>query len=155
MKDFTILYANSESSRDLGVGLVEFVREHIQYQELYERLRTNFLSTHVPLATIRVDSIDDLYMIMQGENWSSGGRELTVQPLIKELGLWHTSLSVGDLAIDNDTGHLHFCDIWGWTDMGHFSDHVPQAPITHKSYLQGINRGLLSVNDLYPLKVSG
>ena len=32
MKDFTILYANSESSRDLGVVL-EFVRERIQYQE--------------------------------------------------------------------------------------------------------------------------
>jgi len=151
MKDFTILYANSESSRYLGVGL-EFFREHSE--ELYEKLRTGLL-THVALATIRVDSIDDLYMIMQGENWSSGGRELTVQPLIKELGLWHTSLSVGDLAIDHDTGHLHFCDVYGWTDMGHFWDFFPCGSLLSYDsvgeHLEEINRGLLSVNDLYPL----
>ena len=148
--DFTILYTNPESSRDLGMGL-EFVCHHSE--ELYVKLMANILSTHVPLATIRVQDLNEIYLIMQGENWSSGGRESTAQAWIKQLDLSHTSMSVGDLVIDNDTGHVHFCNVSGWFDMGHFSDLVPQAPVTHESYLQGINRDLIHINDLYPIKV--
>jgi len=130
---------------------LEFIKKNSK--ESYVKLLANILSTHVALATIRLNNMNDIYLIMQGENWSSGGRELDAQPWIEELGLGHTSMSVGDLVIDHDTGHVHFCDVSGWTDMGHFSDHVVQAPVTHESYLQGINRGLFHVNDLYPIKV--
>lgn len=45
--------------------------------------------------TVEADSLEEVYMKMQGEVWSPNGE---ARPLIRSLGLSHTSMSVGDIA---------------------------------------------------------
>jgi len=44
-------------------------------------------------------SDDDLFFRLQGENWSPEGE---AKEWIRSLGLWHTSMSVGDLILRPD-----------------------------------------------------
>jgi len=44
-------------------------------------------------------SNEDLFSRLQGENWSPNGE---ANPMIGRLGLWHTSMSVGDLVLRPD-----------------------------------------------------
>lgn len=47
---------------------------------------------------------------MQGEVWSPNGE---ARPLIRRAGLHHTSMSVGDIARDQD-GVYWLCETSGW-----------------------------------------
>jgi hypothetical protein len=67
-------------------------------------------STHVRLCEVETDSLDDAWRQMQGENWSPYG---DARPLLKRLGLSHTSMSVGDVVQDEDGIYWECLDI-GW-----------------------------------------
>ena len=54
---------------------------------------------------------DVVFMQMQGEIWSPNGE---ARPLIKKLGLGHTSMSVGDCAYNVDTDTMYQCDKYDW-----------------------------------------
>jgi hypothetical protein len=67
----------------------------------------NLAKTHVLLKEIEVVKTEDkldlerVWVAMQGENWSPNGE---ARPLIEAKGLRHTSMSVGDVAVDAASG---------------------------------------------------
>jgi hypothetical protein len=54
-------------------------------------------ATHIRLREIDADNLEAVFVEMQGERWSPNGEAFG---MIKALGLRHTSMSVGDVAID-------------------------------------------------------
>lgn len=51
--------------------------------------------THTLVGKTVAHNLEDLFVKMQGENWSPNGE---ARPLIERLNLHHTSMSVGDVA---------------------------------------------------------
>ena len=69
--------------------------------------------THRKVASLEADSLDEAYEKMQGEVWSPNGEK---RNLISMLGLHHTSMSVGDVAMCflPDETKFFQCDQTGW-----------------------------------------
>lgn len=63
------------------------------------------------LRSMKAVDQDDVYTQMQGEFWSPNGE---ARPLIKKLGLGHTSMSIGDCAYNVDTDTMYQCGEYGW-----------------------------------------
>jgi len=79
----------------------EFFRDGIMGHEwLRERNLmpdpTNLSKTHVKLTEVEADGLGSVYWMMQGENWSPRGE---AKKLIENLGLKHTSMACGDIAV--------------------------------------------------------
>lgn len=72
------------------------------------------VETHVHLCTLEADSLDDVFSKMQGENWSPNGES---RALLEEKQLMHTSMSIGDVAEDMDTGKKFACAFVGWKEI--------------------------------------
>jgi hypothetical protein len=83
-----------------------FMVEEIPTREALEK-------THTFVARLFGD-LDTVFTQMQGEVWSPEGE---ARPLIEALGLRHTSMSVGDVALDPVTGEVFVCDMTGWKDV--------------------------------------
>ena len=66
--------------------------------------------THVFIREVDADALGEVYWIMQGENWSPRGE---ARPIIRAAGVHHTSMSVGDVAVD-DRGQAWLCAPMGW-----------------------------------------
>ena len=66
------------------------------------------------LKDVDAENLEDLFVKMQGEVWSPKGE---ANDLIKGLGLHHTSMSVGDVAVDENR-NIHFCAMIGWEKLG-------------------------------------
>lgn len=73
--------------------------------------------THVLLGTLAFDKnstkekmLERLFRDLQGEHWSPNGE---ANELIMKLGLYHTSMSVGDV-VRFKTGEVYFCKPLGW-----------------------------------------
>jgi len=73
----------------------------------------NLNATHIHLKDLDVTDNVDVYgklekawVTMQGENWSPDGE---ARPLIEAKGLQHTSMSVGDVAVNEATGATYLC----------------------------------------------
>jgi hypothetical protein len=61
---------------------------------------TKLEETHVLLMELQaMASLDKIYNDMQAENWSPNG---AAAPFIREKGLQHTSMSVGDIIVNDD-----------------------------------------------------
>jgi hypothetical protein len=71
--------------------------------------------THALVKTLETDSLDEVFCLMQAENWSPNGE---ARPLIRSLGLLHTSMSVGDVAVEHDNQRVWICAPFGWTSKG-------------------------------------
>jgi hypothetical protein len=72
-------------------------------------------SSHVRLCEVQADSLDDAWCQMQAERWSPNGE---ARPLLERLGLSHTSMSVGDVILDEDGIHWECLDLacgLGWS----------------------------------------
>lgn len=76
----------------------------------------NLSATHVHLTDIECDGIERAYHEMQGEVWSPMGES---RALIESKGLSHTSMSVGDVIID-DVGNVHVVAPVGFKGIGGF-----------------------------------
>lgn len=80
----------------------------------------NLAKTHVYLKDLEVrddgdgNSLERVWVAMQGENWSPNGE---ARPLIEEKGLRHTSMSVGDVAVDPD-GKAYMVASMGFKELG-------------------------------------
>jgi len=76
--------------------------------------------THVFLKTIEAEDMEAAYAQMQGEVWSPFGE---ARDLILGKGLQHTSMSMGDVLVDED-GYAHSVAMFGFTPLGisHRSD---------------------------------
>ena len=58
--------------------------------------------THTLLGEIASTNLNEIYGLMQGENWSPGGE---ARQLIQDKKLQHTSMSVGDIIQIDDVFH--------------------------------------------------
>lgn len=76
----------------------------------------NLTATHVHLRNIEADGLDCAFKRMQGEVWSPNGE---ARELIQSKGLQHTSMSVGDVIID-DVGNVHLVAPVGFKAIGGF-----------------------------------
>ena len=59
----------------------------------------NLSATHVHLKDVEAESREDAYSRMQADIWSPNGE---ANDLIKSKGLQHTSISIGDVLVDED-----------------------------------------------------
>jgi hypothetical protein len=80
---------------------------------------TDLAATHVPLKSVTIENstpnpLEYVYHQMQGEIWSPNGE---ARELIKSKGLQHTSMSVGDVIVD-DVGNAHVVAASGFKAIG-------------------------------------
>ena len=73
----------------------------------------NLTKTHIYLRSVEVSALDALYHRQQGEVWSPNGE---ARDLIRSKGLQHTSMSVGDVAVDID-GEVFLVANVGWEKL--------------------------------------
>jgi hypothetical protein len=76
--------------------------------------RQQLEETHVHLLDLEASTLDAIFSSMQGEVWSPNGE---ARSLIKGKGLAHTSMSIGDVVEDIDTGEMFACAFVGWSKM--------------------------------------
>jgi hypothetical protein len=74
----------------------------------------NLDATHVFLHEIEAANREAVFDAMQGHNWSPNGE---ARPLIEARGLQHTSMSVGDLLVDQDTWDTYIVDRFGFFEV--------------------------------------
>jgi hypothetical protein len=70
--------------------------------------------THKMVAVVSAPNLEELFHHMQGDNWSPNGE---ARHLIEDLGLRHTSMSVGDVAVD-DNNVAHLVVTFGFKKLG-------------------------------------
>jgi len=70
--------------------------------------------SHVYLMETDAENLEDLFRNMQGENWSPNGE---AREFIKSKRLIHTSMSVGDVAYEIETGKWYVVDIMGFREL--------------------------------------
>ena len=109
MATYSVYYMKSEFFRDGLMG--------------YDWLKNNNLlpdpgdltKTHVFLKLIEARNLDQVYFKMQGEGWSptGGAREF-----VASKGLRHTSMSVGDVAINHNSRVAYIVDRMGFRILG-------------------------------------
>jgi len=83
----------------------------------------NLGATHVFVRSVEAGSVEHTFVLCQGEVWSPNGE---ARGLIERLGLHHTSMSVGDVAVD-PTGRIWVCASQGFIDLtdGNAEEGVP------------------------------
>ena len=98
----------------------EWFREGVCYAKPDPK---NLEATHILLIDLFVPdadapgkqpALDRIYASMQGEVWSPNGE---ARGLIREKGLAHTSMSVGDVVVDPE-GHVQLVASAGFEDLG-------------------------------------
>jgi hypothetical protein len=82
------------------------------YHPLISSLSKRDLSGYQLVAHTTKTDLSDIFQYYQAEVWSSRGE---MREYIRELGLNHTSMSVGDLV--EIKGVYHFCDSDGWVAL--------------------------------------
>jgi len=115
MASYRIWYALN--SRDLGMGLDWCSKQGtLPVLPCEDEDRTD---THMQLMSINAESLADVFRRMQGEVWSPNGEG---RKLIEQLGLSHTSMSVGDMIEDVATRTFYFVDRVGFAEIEHPED---------------------------------
>ena len=85
-----IWYASPETSRDASMGYAWLEKEGMLPDP------DNLENTHILLGKISERDPRQIYRIMQGENWSPEGE---ANSFLKSNGLYHTSISIGDIIV--------------------------------------------------------
>jgi hypothetical protein len=83
---------------------------------------------YVKVREVEANNLEALFIKMQGEEWSPHGE---AREHILSLGLHHTSMSVGDVAVEDD-GKAWQCDILGWREV------AGEPPKRHKKRMEVI-----------------
>jgi hypothetical protein len=102
-----IWYTRVAMGRDLRMGL-DFCMEHGCMPDVMALSKT-----HIMLGRIKSKAKKDIFLALQGENWSPNGEART---LIKAVGLAHTSMSVGDIIVIGV--EVWFVDTYGFKEIG-------------------------------------
>jgi len=71
--------------------------------------------THKYLGFMHARHLEELWRMMQGENWSPEGE---ARGLLDHLGIQYTSMSVGDVVFDCEAQTWHQCLMHGWQKIG-------------------------------------
>ncbi len=93
---------------DLGMGLEFALKRH--ELPVTEQLLQSYYKLLCEIET--QVSVENLYIAFQGESYSPEGE---AAPFIKAQGLFHTSMSVGDIIKYGDT--YYFVDSYGMTKL--------------------------------------
>jgi hypothetical protein len=109
VKIFSVYYMKPKFFRD-GIMGMEWLREHGPMPN-----PSALDATHVFLKAQAAEDLDDLFVKMQGECWSPNGEAYS---LIERKGLQHTSMSVGDIAVDQGTWETFIVDRFGFKLIG-------------------------------------
>lgn len=114
MKKYDVWYMRPEHFREGIMGLDWcFTRKKVPDPDKLE-------ATHIRLFPMTGSGVDDVFIKMQGENWSPNGE---ARGLIITKGLRHTSMSVGDILVQDD-GKVWICEPYGWKDLRAFREEV-------------------------------
>ena len=70
--------------------------------------------THKVVRTVQAADLEEVYASMQGEVWSPHGE---ARELIKSLGLKHTSMSVGDVVLDEEAKRYWMVAFIGFEEL--------------------------------------
>jgi len=70
-----------------------------------------FDTEFVLLMVLEAENLEDAYWQMQGENWSPNGE---AREIIKQFGLSHTTMMVGDIICDTKTNRFYRVDMMGF-----------------------------------------
>lgn len=89
-----------------------FFRDGILGEKLPDA--ANLSCTHVHLKDVEADGLDGVWQAMQAEHWSPNGE---AYELIKCKGLEHTSMSIGDVIVD-ETSSAHIVSTIGFQLIG-------------------------------------
>lgn len=102
--EYHVYYMRPEHFRDGNMGY-EFCLE-------YDRLPNplNLELTHIKVGVIRAECPEEVFYKMQGENWSPNGE---ARNFIRQNGLQHTSMSVGDIILEPITRRCLLIDVVG------------------------------------------
>src|SRR5262245_10212514 len=92
MAIYSVYYMKSDFFSE-GIKGYDWLNEHYRVPNV-----ADLTTSHAYLITIESETLEDVYFKMQGESWCPKGeaRELTASE-----GLRHTSMAVGDIAIDH------------------------------------------------------
>jgi hypothetical protein len=85
---------------------------HARFDGTTEEKVLDIVSQYVPVMRLWEENLDDVYFFMQGENWSPNGE---ARQAIQDLGLSHTSMMIGDVIEDLDTGEFFMVNIFGFS----------------------------------------
>ncbi len=72
------------------------------------------LSTHRLLTKVEANDLEEVFYKMQGEVWSPNGE---ARILIRALGLKHTSMSIGDVALNEENKKYYAVDLEGFSEI--------------------------------------
>jgi hypothetical protein len=105
-KSYSIYYTrNSDDARGIRWGdtpeMDKFALTHV------------YVSYILPGKATLEEDLEEIFMAMQGENWSPNGEQ---NEMIRGLDT-HTSMSVGDVVLDRETGTFWLCASQGWTKI--------------------------------------
>lgn len=75
----------------------------------------NLSQTHTRVGVTHLTDLEAIFEAYQGEFCSNFHRTM-----VKMAHATHTSMSVGDVLRNTETGELFFCDSCGWTLLGKF-----------------------------------
>ena len=106
-QSYKVWYQKPEFFRDGIMGVSWLEKTHKMPDP------NNLEKTHVYLLDREGNSRDDVFTAMQGDNWSPNGEAV---PQLEKAGLWHTSMSVGDILID-ESGKISMVDTFGWKEI--------------------------------------
>jgi hypothetical protein len=105
---YNVYYMRPEFFRD-GIMGSKWLKERRQMPSPH-----NLERTHIFLKQTEARNLDHLYHIMQGEVWSPNGE---ARELIRSKGLQHTSMSMGDIAVEESTGKVWMTDMFGFAEL--------------------------------------
>ena len=109
MATYSVYYMKSEFFRD---GLMGY--DQMKKNNLLPDPR-NLTKTHVLLKLIEARNLDQVYFKMQGEDWSPTGE---AREFAASKGVQHTSMSVGDIAVDHSSRVAFILDRLGFRFLG-------------------------------------
>lgn len=102
MAKFQVWYKTPESFRYYGADPNALTKTHVHLKDVEIELEAG------------ENGLEAVWVGMQGENWSPNGE---ARDLIRSKGLGHTSMSVGDVLVDEDS-NVHLVKSMGFKNIG-------------------------------------
>jgi hypothetical protein len=109
MAIYSVYYMRSEFFCD-GIKGYDWLQQHKRMPDV-----ADLTASHVHLVTIDAGALEEVYFKMQGEDWSAN---VEARELVHRKGVRHTSMAVGDIAIDHDSNFAYLLDRAGFRFLG-------------------------------------
>jgi len=92
---------------------------HVWYAREFDpfcksKIEPGLEKTHTFISLVAAVDLDEVFSKMQGEVWSPNGE---ARKQIEKAGTDHTSMSVGDIAVEKDTEKAFRCENYGWAAL--------------------------------------